>query len=318
MMKFFQTTFSRLRALLGPFGAVRFGLWELVLMRALFALVLWMNLTPKVPPGTLPHPYGFAKHFDFTFLAQPETYALCYHGALVLVVLFALGARGFWTLGPVFAFMIARASLNNSQGFIGHAGLVLALVVMAQVVASGAEWIGRRPRWWEILVSTKKEMQLAADWSRQAMIASYVVAGITKLVATEGEWLARAPYFLLQVCKVQGESWWGYGRSLGAGSEAFLRALGDHPWLAFLFLGAGLLLELFAFIALMGRRLGLVMGLSLLAFHLSLGWLMDLSFTTNQHLLMIFFINPVWWCAQLGVLVVALSRGRRSVNGDHS
>ncbi|MBX7208107.1 MAG: hypothetical protein K1X78_07345 [Verrucomicrobiaceae bacterium] len=308
MKRAFQSTAALIRRACGPLAPIHHEVWELVLMRLAFAALLLSLLTPRPPPGDVLHPYGLARVFDLAFLAQPDTYQLCHRLAQICIVLYALGVRTFWSLGGLFLFLMARAALNNSQGFIGHAGLATGLAVLGHVAASGCSWLLVRPRWRDFLISDGAEMQLCVDWTRQAVVGAYIVAGITKLMETQGAWLARAPLFLLQVCKVQGESWYGFGRSISAGSEAFLQTLIDHPWLAYIFLGSGLLLELFAFLALLGRRLALVMGLCLLAFHQSLDWLMDLAFTANQSLLIIFFINPVWWIVQLALLLFAAGR----------
>ena len=65
------------------------------------------------------------------------------------------------------------------------------------------------------------------------------------------------------------------------------------------FFGLALPLELFAFLGLRNRRIALVFGLGLIAFHESVSVLTHLAFIFNKLLLLFLFVSPQWWLARL-------------------
>ena len=67
--------------------------------------------------------------------------------------------------------------------------------------------------------------------------------------------------------------------------------MNEHPTLARLFFGTGLLLELFAFLALLGRRWAFFYGLAIIVMHLSISHLMQLDFWYHIWAAVIFLLN---------------------------
>jgi hypothetical protein len=74
----------------------------------------------------------------------------------------------------------------------------------------------------------------------------------------------------------------------------------QHPMACQVFFGLALPLELFAFFGCRNRVMGLVFGVSLIAFHLSVKQLTQLDFVYNMQLLMVLMVNPVWWVVLIG------------------
>src|SRR5690606_15879485 len=54
-------------------------------------------------------------------------------------------------------------------------------------------------------------------------------------------------------------------------------------------------LELFAFLAVFGRRAALLIGLGLVSLHESIEWLMELTFPFNQFVVAVLFLNVGGW-----------------------
>jgi hypothetical protein len=67
--------------------------------------------------------------------------------------------------------------------------------------------------------------------------------------------------------------------------------MNEHPTLARIFFGAGLLTELFAFLALLGRRWAFFYGLAIVVMHLSISHLMQLDFWYHIWAAVIFLLN---------------------------
>jgi len=185
-----------------------------------------------------------------------------------------------------------HGTLGNSHRAIGHTTQLVTLVLLASWLA--AVWamickLRRKP-----LPFDFTPPQLAADWTRQVFMSTYVVSAITKLIQSHGLWFKDAPYFSLQIVKAMGMAKYGdYGE--GRDVEWFAQLMLDHPWLAKLFIGGALPLELFAFVALLNRRLALAFGIAMYLFHSSVTELMHLGFVYHKMLLLVLMVNPVWW-----------------------
>ena len=121
--------------------------------------------------------------------------------------------------------------------------------------------------------------------------AAYVVCGIVKLVNSDFKWIQKVPYLSVQLLK---SNWDGYYDSLQPVPEWLPRitqGIVDHPNLARLVFGSGLLIELLAFVVLINRRWAFVGGLSIIALHLSISKVMDLHFEYHMAAALIFLVN---------------------------
>jgi hypothetical protein len=286
--------------------------WEMLLMRLFLAFAIYgayMGLPADV--GGLqgqPVPVGMAHFFDLSFFANREMLLglgqWMLFGGLALYVAdrylpFALLVICFWFLGP--------ATLNLSQGPAKHSLQLLGLVLLVQLVYStyaafwkpGAERLGVH--------------RTLVHWSKQAMVATYLVTAITKMWNSGGEWVKDSKFFPVQmektrmseyynrlgVPKEEAKTWYeeilggvdGWFAALSLKIEALFLA---SPDLCRTLLGMGLLLEFLAPLAMLGRGWGIVMGTTLVLFHLTISRIMQLHFATNMEMLAIFFINVPW------------------------
>ncbi|HEY2573522.1 MAG TPA: hypothetical protein VGH65_05605 [Verrucomicrobiaceae bacterium] len=274
---------------------MRHAWWETLLFRAGIAWCAWQTMAGPLPYASLPRPHGMAHWVDVTFAGNAET--MKWVSALVglCLTLYVCKVAVRLVLLPPLLVSIAMGALENSQGAINHTSQVVTLVLLAHWLS--AVWLTIR-RWFRARPpgSLTRE-QHAADWTRQVFISTYVVSAISKLVESRGLWLRDTPYFGLQIIKSMGMAKYG---DTGAGQNVqwLAQFALDHPWVFRLFLGVALPLELFAFLALLNRRLALVFGCALLAFHVVNTEVMHLGFYYHKALLVVLFINPVWWLVQ--------------------
>ena len=294
------------RWLFGGIGRIHHQRWEIWMMRIGLALLVFRATPAVMVPQGQPKPHGIAQFMDVTFISDPGIYGPIYYIFLVVLVCYALGLGVGLCLGYMLACVVLVSTLGLSQGFVGHAAQMEGLVLLAQFAAVVWAFAARRLRGGGQSDLRRDRDDLMMCWTRQAIAASYVVAGLTKLINSNGEWLGRSEFFVLQVLKSQSEAYYSTGVHANQASTAFVAALNQWPILAGVFLAAGLVLELGAFLAAWNRALGLVIGIMLLAFHVSLGTLMYLPFYESRNFVMLFLINPVWW----GVIAFRTLRGR--------
>lgn len=295
MSKIQSIVISAWRWLFGGIGRIRHEYWEIWMMRAGLAWFMWQGTPAAMLPKGQPKPHGIAQFMDVTFISQPGVYGPLYSILLVALVCYALGLAVSLCLGYMLAFVVLIYTLGLSQGYVGHSAQMGGLVLLAQFSATVWAFASGRLR-----AGTRSDLRQYRDdlmmcWTRQAIVATYVVAGITKLINSEGEWLNRSGYFVLQVLKAQSEAYYSSGNHANPTSMAFLSALSEWPYLAAVFLAFGLLLELGAFLAAWNRSLGLVIGIMLIVFHVTLGTLMYLPFYESRGFVMLFLVNPAWW-----------------------
>lgn len=262
---------------------------EVVLTRLLFAvlLVLYSPVWSAFDLPSIPFPNGLAKVFPL----EP----LLGH-ALPFKVLYAAGLLGFvlhWrpalSMAVVALIALLAGTIVQSQGAIGHGGQVLTVLAFAQ---------------WATLLWAKRSGNEAPAHAHRLMMSVapaimayvYVTSAITKLDTSGLDWVSHGHFIAVQVVKSHSSA---YYTSLDAGllerGNAIANWILAHPDLSRLMLAGGLFLELFAFLALLGRGWGLFFAIGLAAFHVAVGLSMQLWFTTHVWLLLLFLGHGVHW-----------------------
>lgn len=260
--------------------------WELFGMRVIFAWLVWTMLPASVPWTTQPVPNGLARVIDLTFLADNAVYEPLRWAALAALVVYAVGLVPLLSLGGATSLIIMVGTLENSQGAIGHHLQLVCLVAGGQWLAYAAS-LGH---WWR---PTTEAHRRAVQTAKLVIVAAYVASACVKLIASGGLWVWQLPDISLQLIKTHANVYYDtlQPQSIWA-SETLPRLIVAHPNLTRLFFLPGLLLELFAFLALCGRRAGFAIAAGLLAMHLLIRVVMQLSFSAHEWLLLIFFLNP--------------------------
>lgn len=269
--------------------------WETLIMRGIIAYAAWISMVLPSPFTSLPHPHGLAVWgVDFTWLGNASLAPTLHIIVNTCLVLYVLRIVPVLTLLPILICSIGHGVLGNSQGAIGHTTQILTVALLAQWLAHAWACVQPRTRW--PMPHGFDASQLAADWARQVVAAGYVVSAISKLIESGGDWISDTPYFGLQIVKSQGMGFYDHLIARTGSSELWLgQWFVDHPHAATLILGAALPLEFTAFLALNNRRIALLYGLILYAFHDTVTEVMQLGFLYHKLLLLALFINPVWW-----------------------
>ena len=269
---------------------------ELVVLRVLFALVLFDVIPSTLPAQQLSEPVGLAgMGLDFSWL--PGAMPVLKWSSFPLLVLYAFGRWQVLTTTLLCGLTILVGTYTNSNGAIKHHHQIVSLILLAQ-----AAW-----QWWWLIRHRRGgrggSLEDAGDpldrdrWeffvSQQAVVAAYVVTGLTK-VLTSGffGWIKAAANYPVQLRKTNLQA--AYSRAdvstaAGTGLESWLL---NHPVAGQAMLGTGLLLELGAILALLGRPWSFGYGVLLIAFHAVNSVFMNLNFRWHNWCLFIFLILP--------------------------
>ena len=303
--------------------AIVFSRWEMVVMRVLFALVMFdagskltvaarhgvsetkapwtrVEVIPRVAPfAEQPKPHGLAKPLekvgiDLGFLGRPGPAGVVYTGFVAATVLYALGVALPLALGWMFLSLLLHGTFHNSQGSIHHHLQLITCVVGAQWIASVLA-VARRggARQW-LQLGPVAENRLV-NWTQQVIAAAYVVSALSKLIISKGQWMWDTPRFGIQLAKAVDQDYYDHLRP-GTDTPSWLPDwLLEHPWQARLLFGPAMPLEFFAFLALRNRALGALYAIALIAFHLSVSALMSLDFRYNVQMMIVYLVNIPFW-----------------------
>ena len=276
------------------FSRPDYSCFEMMWMRALLGLVALFAFTGDVSEKAQPSPVGLARIVDVTWVADESLHPWILGISALGFAFFAWGNRFSW-LGalPGLIALCALGAIRNSQGKAGaiHHLQVVALVLLVMVVVYG------------FCQSKKKGMQechRAATWAGvQTVAATYLVTGLTKIIASGGQWVNDSKYFPLQLEKTQMSEYFSTLETASGWQAGFTAWVSElfiaSPNVCRAVLASGLVLELGAFLALRNRRWAAGYGLALVLFHLTISGVMQLDFTLNMLVVTVLWVNVPYW-----------------------
>jgi hypothetical protein len=272
------------------------GRWEWLVMR-LGTVAIVLHILSEPHPFTLETedaPVGIAKLIPLNFLCHPQAHAvvLAIAGLLSLCYIWGKGLR--WSALGLFLVLTVVRTHFNSQGYTHHGTQLVALCLLAQCVT--AFWYARR--------KTKPELSLASYlvYYTQGMIAiSYVASALTKIINSKGLWLWRSKYICAELIKTHRLDYYKELKPELMGDPPFALWLLQHPLAGQVLFGAGFVLEVVALAALHSRKWALAIGLSIIAMHESISFIMRLHFTNHEWLALLYLVNPLFWLMYLSV-----------------
>ena len=238
-------------------------------------------------------PVGIARWVDYSFLFRPEG-KLFLLWAILLLCIFYIWEKGMIiTTTAMFFLSLLIITYHESQG-IYYRNTLNTVIPGVQALAY---WIAYFRKDFDV---EKNRWQ----FTMQVIAAFYLLAGISKLQASGWEWIFSGKYFALQIMKNHSFTYFDAGNAStmakATAQSAFF--LSHNAFLVFL-LGSSLLLELFAFLALLGKNWRIGMGILLLLMHLSIYWVMDIVIGGVAFNMVIFFLNPLFLFSNLILFV---------------
>jgi len=268
-----------------------FALPERLVMRLLFAWLVFRATPTALIVNGIPSPNGITRILDLHFLLDPQTFVLARMVLAAALILYVLRVM-VWLALPVALFVQTAANaIMNSQGAIQHAMQIVSLVLLAQTAAHFYGLWRRRQGEKRAVLEDR-----AIWWSQQTIVAVYLVAGITKLIVSKGLWIFQARWIGVSIAKAAWQSFYNtFDQPMLQQQLAVAHFAASHGWIVALIAAGGLLLELGSPLMLINRAWSAVFGCGLVLFHLGLDYAMRLSFIYNQWLLVIFMINIPYW-----------------------
>jgi len=274
------------------------------IVRLLFAILVFLTIPTAMGLTGQPHPVGLARVFDLTFLSQPGVMATIKLLTIPALILYTLGFIPIVSLSWMLVATVLPGTLDNSQGATQHSLQVISLITLAQLIyylAAKSGYLDHpkplRSRWGVFM-------------GQQAIVAAYTVTALTKLGRSGFGWIADSKNFPIQMTKNIRMQYYNTLEpetvdGLWAKTSVWVQQiLVDSPNLCRLLMSGGLFLELFAILALCGRRLAAVYGSLLIVFHVLVRTMTGLNFRYHIAAIFIFLIVPT---------ILSLRRGQGQV-----
>ena len=115
-----------------------FAFYERLLMRLLFAWLVWRATPHVLIVNGIPSPNGITRLFDLHFLLDPHVFRVA-DLALAAALIFYVLRFVVWLALPVALFVnLAANGIENSQGAIQHAARQ---ALQAHQAAAGVDWL---------------------------------------------------------------------------------------------------------------------------------------------------------------------------------
>jgi hypothetical protein len=207
--------------------------------------------------------------------------------ACVLIAAYVLGL-GIRFVLPVLALMHMLVwTYHDSQGYTYHGHQMVSIMLMGQAAVA----------WWKRKQPDAEQRSQLWYYSRGIILAGYITSVVTKIINSKCMWLWNSQYLSVELVKTHRLSYYKNLEPQFAGDPQSATLLLHHPYLAMLLFDVGFFIELFAWVGLRDRKWSCIMGISIIIMHLSIAWLMRLSFTNHQILCLIFLVNVPWLIA---------------------
>jgi hypothetical protein len=268
--------------------------WELLIMRTVFAGVVWRWMPRSLGFPDQPHPIGLARMMDLTWLS--EHYGWVRPALAGLLVAYAAGL-GLPVVLPLLAFLhIGIYTLYNSQGFVTHSIQVTDQVLLAQALV--AVFFG----FWRLCTGKPFAFRGGATrdsfilyFSQGVILLSYFTSACSKLLRSEGRWLQDLPNMPLGLLRTRLQAYYSDPSGIPPDAPPLTDWLIANPTAAIWMFAPGFFIELLAVLGLRNRLYALVAGLALIALHESISLVMRLDFILNEWCVLIFLVNLPWW-----------------------
>jgi hypothetical protein len=247
------------------------------------------------------HPSGIANLWVITAFGDPDIFGgggtdmtqwpLLKMAFAVALVLFCLGVSPVVSTGYVLFIVVAVGSLRNSQGNIHHGTQIVSMAMLGHWL--GYVWSAISQRDWKAaaVFGGLKAERTSFFAAGQLVASAYVVAGVTKLLRSGPGWVWDSPNIAIQILKIGHQHYYGDGTTAPLlHAQRVSEHILEHPHLARMMLGGGLVVEFVAFLALYNRKMGFVVGISLVVMHAFIGYLMQLTFPLNTWIVLFYFV----------------------------
>ncbi|PCH98532.1 MAG: hypothetical protein COB85_01445 [Bacteroidetes bacterium] len=255
-------------------------------MRILFG-IFWVHGIVNIITNfsSIPVPRGWALIIDLSFLDTIPGKSIFILVALLSVIFYVKNAKMIYVTGLMFLIGICVHTYQDSQATDIY-NEIINLVVLGQFLAFSYCRYFKRSAGEDVVIN------LVIHNSKQAIIACYLIAAISKLSDAGLSWIIDAPNLSVAIYKMYMHNYVGLlSPELLSTALAYSTFIASHPLLIQVLFAIVLLAELLGIVALVNRQLSVVVGIVLIALHFGIAYFTGIHFDHFVVLLLIFLVN---------------------------
>jgi hypothetical protein len=259
--------------------------WICIKISFIFYWVANMIIMTNSVSNMCPFPTGFCKVWCFSFLFS----TVGKWGIWIMLILFSwayIAEKKMWlTTLCLFFLSSIIISHHESNGMFHHA------TIFSPIFAVQCFAYYRYTK-----DSTFQIANNRLQYSLQMIVASYMLAGISKISSSGLDWIDASGAFALEIVKNHSFDYYATGNKIvleqGYNIAEIILTL---PWLIKIGLFVSLMLELFSFIALISSKYRVAYAFGLFFMHAGIKVVMGIPFGVIAPIMLIFFLNPLYW-----------------------
>lgn len=227
-------------------------------------------------------PLGLCNYIPCSFFLQNEVKFILIFLLIVLCLLYVFEVKMLYSLFGLTAITVVIGAISDSTGVL-HRLFGFSLVVVAQLIAY-------------IIFSFKKDKNILSkqrhQFSLQVIACLYFVSFLSKIIYSGPFWFTQYKGFANHILK----SWLYKYVTTGNIAEYnkglfFYNSIIEHPYISQLLLLLALILEGFAFLSILNKKISLFWGIALSIMHLSILVLMDIKILSIIIPMLLFILN---------------------------
>ncbi len=270
--------------------AYSFSEWKI--MRVLFS-IFWLERIAYIlyAYASIPVPRGWAQFIDLSLLTTLPGKVIVIMASIICVVVYIRNKKMVLVTGIMFLIGLGVHTYQDSQALDMY-NEIINLLVLGQFIAFVQEAIASRRDGKAETMADDEVKNRAIHYSKQAIIACYLVAGISKLSDAGLSWVVDAPNLSLVVYKSHMHAYIGWLLpEMKASGLYFSSLIADNPFLIQIAFALTLLLESLGIFALTSRKASVFVGTWYVVFHLSVAYITGIRFDQFVVVVIIFMIN---------------------------
>ena len=230
-----------------------FSEWKI--MRVLFSL-FWFERIGFIlySYSSIPVPRGWAQFIDLSFLTTVPGKVIIIIASLVCVVMYIRNIKMLLVTGIMFLIGVCVHTYQDSQALDMY-NEVINLLILGHFIAFAQEAVLARNKGFGKALDRDEVKNLVIHYSKQAIIACYLVAAISKLTDAGLSWVVDAPNLSVVIYKSHMHAYIGWLLpEMKASGLYYSSIIANNSYLIQIAFGFTLLLESFGIIALKSRK----------------------------------------------------------------
>lgn len=262
----------------------KFNTSEWVAMKISISIIwIYMIFIILTTYDSVPLSTSICKILPCNLITSPFISILVFVISIVILLFYILEVHIKKALLAIFIISVIVFTIEESNGILNRRSM-LSFIFFAQLVAY-LLYEGKN----EVLKNQRILLSI------QVVAAAYTLSALSKLEISGFQWFLDGKNIVLQILKSNYYDYIGNGDIINVlNGWKNVELIQKHTYLLYLLLASSLILELFSFISILGKRQAFVYGALLSGMHIGIYLLMNIRIEAIILPMVIFMVNPLY------------------------